>query len=108
MQHGDARFESVADAQDAVREGGSKMMGRVANRVGWRRLNADGRWEYLVHPEGWRSEVCKDLNPQFAAKVLADHGLLVPGDGGFQRKETIPGEGRIRVYVLSGAILDSD
>jgi hypothetical protein len=67
---------------------------------------ADGGWEYLVLPEAWRKDVCKGLNAKRTADLLYERGLLLgatPRDRSDTR--TIPGEGKRRVYRVSGAIL---
>ena len=60
-------------------------------------------------PEAWKSEVCRGLDPKRTADLLARRGLLL---GRTERHRapvvTIPGEGKQRVYVLSGAILADD
>jgi uncharacterized protein (DUF927 family) len=80
----------------------------TSNRAGWRRRlgGADGGWEYLVLPEAWRKDVCKGLNAKRTADLLYERGLLLgatPRDRSDTR--TIPGEGKRRVYRVSGAIL---
>lgn len=71
-------------------------------RVGFRRT-VDNGTEYYVLPESFKSEVCSGHNPNHAAKVLKEHGLLLPGDGrNIRRKPTfdLPDFGRKRCYVL--------
>jgi putative DNA primase/helicase len=112
--HGESRFKLLGPA------GGSRgapallpdMTRITINRAGFRRWVEDdegGRWQYLVLPETWKGEVCRGLNPKRTADLLAKRGLLV---GRTERHRasvvTIPGEGKQRVYVLSGAILADD
>ena len=71
-------------------------------RVGFRRTVSNGT-EYYVLPESFKSEVCSGHNPNHAAKVLKEHGLLLPGDGrNIMRKPPValPDFGRKRCYVL--------
>ncbi|MDL2291176.1 hypothetical protein LJC09_03640, partial [Desulfovibrio sp. OttesenSCG-928-F20] len=88
-QHGTSRFQDINES-DA----------KCINRVGFRR-KAGGKVEYIILPESFRQEVCKGLDPKRAAAVLESKGLLLRGDGGNQRKETLPGLGRQRCYVIA-------
>lgn len=67
------------------------------------------RWEYLVLPETWKSEVCKGLDAKRTADLLAARGWLL---GSTERHRadvvTIPGEAKMRLYRVSGAILGDD
>jgi putative DNA primase/helicase len=74
---------------------------RTINRCGWRRRDGAG-WG-LVLPEAWKSEVCRGIDSEMAARALADRSLL-RRDG----KMAIPEHGRPRVYVVSGALLEGD
>ena len=83
---------------------------RIINRCGFRRYDAEAdRWDYFVLPQSWREEVCKGIDPEITAKMLADRGHLLPGEGkNLARKEFIPEHGRKRVYVVLGSVLDTD
>jgi uncharacterized protein (DUF927 family) len=79
----------------------------VINRAGWRRLSNDDRWEFLILPEVWKNEICRGLDPTQAARTLHARGLMLRDDTDhFAKRETMPGYGRIRVYVVSAGILD--
>jgi len=108
-QHGESRFTNLDRLASLADEVGSVPDSKTINRAGFKRKasTADGdRWEYLFLPETWKSEVCKGLDSNRAAKVLRDAGYLVPGDGkNAASKVRIPGEGRLRVYVVKGEIL---
>jgi len=70
---------------------------------------AEGQpWQYCILPETWRGEVVAGHDPQAAARALHTAGFLERGDGrSLTRKVWVPSEGRqIRVYVVSGAILE--
>jgi uncharacterized protein (DUF927 family) len=75
----------------------------IANRAGYRRgSSADAEW--LILPETWASEICAGLDQTRTARILADHGMLVPGGDGFSCVQRI--EGRpTRVYKLTSKIL---
>jgi putative DNA primase/helicase len=107
--HGESRFTTLVPkiGTEPAASGSS----RTVNRAGWRRRSAGGgeRWEYCVLPEVWKTEVCKGLDPRRTADLLASRGLLL---GSTQRHRaasvTIPGDGKLRVYIVSGAILGDD
>jgi putative DNA primase/helicase len=81
---------------------------RTLNRTGWRRFDtASGQWTYFVMPEAWKSEVCKGIDGELAAKTLADRGWLERGGVGHLTKQvSIPEHGRPRLYVVRGALLE--
>ena len=80
---------------------------RTINRCGWRRRDGAG-WEFLVLPEAWKSEVCRGIDGEMAAKALADRSLLKREGKNLTCKVTIPEHGRPRVYVVSGGVLEGD
>jgi uncharacterized protein (DUF927 family) len=91
--HGNSRFQTIGEGDEI----------RVINRAGFRRKDDDGRWEYFVLPEAWKSEVCaaRDL-----ARELLHRGFLVPGsDGKPQSTHKLPGMGAKRCYHLSAQIV---
>ena len=85
---------------------------RTINRAGWRRRVSgedDERWEYLVLPETWKGEVCRGLDAKRVADLLAGRGVLLGATSRDRSTSvTIPGEGKRRVYRVSGAILGGD
>ena len=97
--HGASRFEEIGGDIAAV----SEM--RTINRAGFRRRDGEG-WQYLILPEAWRNEVCRGIDHKRVAAVLISRELLTPdADGRPDRKETIRGHGRLRVFVINGGIL---
>ena len=94
-QHGASRFPEIRDEL------------RTTNRCGWRRRDGAG-WEFLVLPEAWKSEVCRGIDGEMAAKALAERSLLRRDQKNLTCKVTIPEYGRPRVYVVSGALLEGD
>ena len=109
--HGESRFTILM----THKPGGDPTapdVARTINRAGFRRRTGDGdaeRWEYLILPEAWKSEVCKGLDARRTAELLASRGLLL---GGTERHravvQRIPSEGSRRVYAVSGAILGDE
>ncbi|CAJ0719302.1 DUF927 domain-containing protein [Ralstonia mannitolilytica] len=89
--HGASRFEAMDATQDQ----------RVINRVGFYRTRADGHREYIVLPEAFKHDVCGGFDPKAAVKVLVAHGWLVSDGDAPQRRERLPGFGRVRCYVFT-------
>ena len=112
-QHGESRFtrlmpkvtiNGVVPGADPEPDDGTKTI----NRAGYRRQAGDIS-EFLILPEAWKNEVCKGLNPQRTADLLAKRGWLIGGDSRHRASlVTIPGEGKLRLYVVSGAIMGAD
>ena len=109
--HGESRF-TLLTAPLFGDEPAAPEVARTINRAGFRRLTGSGhteRWEYLILPETWKTEVCKGLDAKRTAEMLARRGFLI---GGTQRHRTvvqrIPAEGSRRFYLMSGAILGDD
>jgi uncharacterized protein (DUF927 family) len=111
--HGESRFTRLrpkatingrVPGADPEPDDGTKTI----NRAGYRRQAGDIS-EFLILPEAWKTEVCKGLNPQRTADLLAARGWLVGGNDRHRASlVTIPGEGKMRVYVLSGGIMGDD
>ena len=112
-QHGESRFtrlrpkvtiSGVVPGADPEPDDGTKTI----NRAGYRRQAGEVS-QFLILPEAWKTEVCKGLNPQRTADLLAKLGLLIGGDDRHRASlVTIPGEGKLRLYVVSGAIMGAD
>ncbi|GBQ17754.1 hypothetical protein AA0482_2002 [Acetobacter cibinongensis NRIC 0482] len=107
-QHGESRFTLLGGESGDV----ENPHVRTNLRAGFRRL-ADtpegNQWEYLFLPKTWRQEVCKGIDPTRVAKVLLEAGYLLPGDGKNQSVvRRIPKEGRLRVLVVSGSIMEGE
>jgi uncharacterized protein (DUF927 family) len=99
-QHSDSRFEELRENAFPVN-----------NRLGFRKRNKDGEWEYWVMPETWREVFCKGFSdPTQVAKWLEQRGMLRKpgGERSYQSKRDLGG-GRgknQRVYVLTSAVLE--
>jgi uncharacterized protein (DUF927 family) len=107
IQHGASRFE---DPNGGAGDGESDTPRTIYNRVGWRipSQSAAG-YDYAIPKDMWEKEVCRGVEPQQAARVLKERGLLVrTEDGRLMTKVTIPGQGRPRVYLISGSIVGAD
>jgi hypothetical protein len=94
--HGESRFQSLDDLDTKP----------VPNRLGWCK-GAGREREWWVPPESWRAECCAGLDPQFVARVLAEHRMLRrQGGNTLQCTVNLGGDHRARAYVLTSAILD--
>jgi putative DNA primase/helicase len=103
--HGEARFTALVPPSSG-NELEVPIDARTVNRAGFRRRTSEDV-EYLVLPEAWKSEVCRGLDPKWVADLLAERGFLLgvtPRSRSIS--ERIPGFRRVRVYWLSGAILN--
>jgi uncharacterized protein (DUF927 family) len=98
-QHGESRFELVADY-------GFAEEGKVRDRLGWRKGD-DANREWFVPPEIWKSEVCAGLDHTYVARTLEKHGMLRRQDAKNLTCVVKLGGQSTRAYVLTAAIRDS-
>ncbi|MGD0186966.1 MAG: DUF927 domain-containing protein [Roseiarcus sp.] len=98
-QHGESRFELVADY-------GFAEEGKVRDRLGWRKGN-DANREWFVPPEIWKAEVCAGLDHTYVARTLDKHGMLRRQDAKNLTCVIKLGGRPTRAYVLTAAIRDS-
>jgi len=98
-QHGSSRFQSM----------GSDNTERINNRAGFvRRVAVAGKegyfeTEYLILPDIFDNEICKGFSATAIAKKLEQLGHLRRKESEpnyIKCKETLPGLGRKRVYIL--------
>ncbi len=65
--------------------------------------------EYFVLPEVFRAEVCQGFDYQAVARVLLEHGALVPSAGrAFDCKQRLPGMGLSNCYRIPPALFAID
>lgn len=65
--------------------------------------------EYFVLAETFRGELCQGFDPQAVARVLVDHGCLLPDKGrAFDCMPRLPGMGPTRCYRIPAAIFEID
>jgi putative DNA primase/helicase len=93
--HSESRFSALDQPDGKV----------TINRMGFTRQGENGR-EYVILPEAFRRELCKGHDSRQAVKVLHELGVLLPDSGGQpQRRESLPGFGRSRCYVIQSSKL---
>jgi putative DNA primase/helicase len=65
--------------------------------------------EYFILAETFKAEVCKGFDPAAVARVLLDHGCLLPDkDRAFDCKPRLPGMGLARCYRITPDIFALD
>jgi hypothetical protein len=80
--HGSSRFEAAWE----------QGVERVINRAGFRRLDDQGSWEYMVLPQQWRGEVAKGLDASALARAIIERGLIVcASDNKAAKPVSVPG-----------------
>ncbi len=104
--HGTARFEPMG-ADVPTDSQGAPVELRIINRAGFRRRDNENRWEYLVLPETFRTELCAGFDPRIMVRELRRQSLLIPdqGDDKTQARHKLPGLGTKRVYHFAAAIM---
>lgn len=89
-QHGASRFQDM-DTQ----------MSTCVNRVGFRRKSEGGCTEFIILPESFRAEVCKEFSERRAARVLAEAGWLKLSQvGRLKCERRLPDLGKVRAYIV--------
>jgi uncharacterized protein (DUF927 family) len=80
--------------------------GRVTvNRAGFRKVNETGETEYFVLPETFKSEICKNFDATWAAKIFIEEGWLIAGnDTKPQSNHRLPGMGQRKCYYFSSKV----
>ena len=81
----------------------------VRDLAGFRRQSGDG-WDYYVTTSAWRSEACRGFDAKATAAAFAERGLLISPEKGAHRSTymSVPGYGKMRLYHLSGRLLEGD
>jgi uncharacterized protein (DUF927 family) len=107
-EHGASRFVAIHFERGLNSSGWAESHPErpVIKRAGWRR-RVDSGDEYLISPEVWR-ELCREagIDPMEAARTLRARGFMSGGeDKNLARRETIPGVGRPRVYVIKSNLM---
>jgi len=77
----------------------------VVNRAGFKK-QADAPvegWDYYINAPAWQ-EACQGFSASSVAKACIEAGILEPGkDGRSARSLPIPGQGKVRCYVIRAA-----
>ncbi len=94
--HGQSRFQPTDPGSPEC---------RISNRVGYRQTNEDGKTDFFVMPEAFKSEVCRGLDWRFAVDVLSKRGYLRGESNRHTTRRSFEGVSRGRFYVIPGDIL---
>ncbi len=96
--HGMSRFQAVWSDDEAETR-------PVAGRVGFRRKDAEGRWEFFAMAEGFK-EMTKGFNSKALAAELVKAGMLdAAGDGKSSKPVKVPGFGTLKLYHFTAEAL---
>lgn len=106
--HGESRFQPMGTLEPKDSDG-NPIERPIYNRVGFRRIE-NGRTEYVILPEAWRSEICAGQDPTLVMRVLRQHGYLRVGS---DNKPQVPirlpkTEKQARCYIVFADILGHD
>ncbi|WP_448192724.1 DUF927 domain-containing protein [Azospirillum sp. sgz301742] len=97
--HGMSRFQAVWSDDDAETR-------PVTGRVGFRRKDESGRWEFFAMAEGFK-EITKGFNAKTLAAELVKAGMLeAAGDGKSQKNMKVPGHGQMKLYHFPAAAIE--
>jgi putative DNA primase/helicase len=78
------------------------------NRAGFRQEQAGGGTEYFVLPEAFK-EICSGFSPKWAAKVLADKGIIsCDGQGKTSQSRNLPGMRKTRCYYFTAGLWNTE
>lgn len=123
--HGEGRFQDwvrSVNADDAAHAP------RTLQRAGYRRRMPDAKaveyakasgsddgeasptfTRFYVFKDIFKGEVCNGFDPLRVLRLLADRDHLITGTGGrYDRRERLPAEGMVSVYVLDSSVLSDD
>ena len=79
---------------------------QVHNRIGFRKRNEKGEWEYYLFPNVFKDEVVGTLAEKRAKEYLVECGFLVRDKGGYTTSLRVPGYGQVRLYKIASKIIN--
>jgi len=101
--HGESRFTEIGMHDDDEVANPNRT---TINRVGFRKLAADGLTDYFFLPEAWKTEVCAGMNPrEFTKQLRAANVLVLGNDGKSQVTMRLPGLGTVKVYHVRSSVI---
>ena len=108
--HGDDRFTTMRKENQkwqATDEFDLIDAGKTKNRAGFKYLDSDGQWVYLIFPSIFRTEICKNRDVKNITQELLSRGHLVADSQGKSTvAKNLPGHNRARMYVVRASIVD--
>ena len=109
MQQVQSWFEMNGEARFSwVQRGEEDRVPVTVNRCGYREINSLDEFNFYVFPEQFKREICKGFKHINVAKLLAEKGALIPGNGNrLQNQKRLPRSDKpSRVYMLNSKVLD--
>lgn len=101
--HGSSRFQYLSHTSD------SSTSAIISNRAGFKRLNTTSeQTEFLILPEIFRREVCKNFDWKTVAAELKTRGFLNCDSGKTQKTVRLPEMGSRKVYVVNSNIFEGE
>ncbi|MDI2112131.1 DUF927 domain-containing protein [Commensalibacter nepenthis] len=80
---------------------------RTPHRVGYKKKNTNGVFDYLILAQNWEKDMCKGFNAKEVAKALMKTDLLEQKEGVRPNyKLTIPSIGLTRIYHIKASIME--
>jgi putative DNA primase/helicase len=79
-RHGESRFTDAETRAEDEEEG--RRPRATYNRAGWRSAHGNGRIDFLIDPDVFRTEVCAGYDHTQVCRVLAEKGCLKYGEEG--------------------------
>jgi len=112
-KHGEDRFTVIAMVGNSWKSQSDDtefdtFSGRTRDRVGYRFLDGDERWVYLIFAEAWGTDLCEGFDSKLIASELAAQGYLRRSGNRNSVSRNLPGSGKVRVYELSSSILSDE
>lgn len=99
--HGMSRFEPAWETDAS----GNTFEPRTINRVGFRRKDSFGRWEFYAMAEGFK-EMTRGFNSKTLAAELVKAGMLAPaGTGKSSKPVKVPNAGTLKLYHFTAEAL---
>jgi uncharacterized protein (DUF927 family) len=106
IAHGASRFEELHSDPKTKELSESDNPRTVINRVGWRWEVPGKGWAYAIPPATFEDVVCAGTSAKPLLKRLAEEGHLYRNDGAkLAAKLRIPGQGRLRAYVILPSVM---
>lgn len=107
--YGEERFTCYERAENAIDAASDvqpdDFTGGARNRVGFRRLNKSGTWDYIIPERSWDDVICKGIDPTRAARAVRNAKALIVDGRNLKVKQKLPGmSDRVRCYIVTSAI----
>ena len=99
--HGSSRFEPAWERDN----NGNPLDFKATNRIGFRRKDDEGNWEYIATAEGFK-EMVKGFDAKALTSELVKAGMLqTDGEGKASVHVRVPGQAKGRYYVFPASAL---